>query len=806
MDQKVAVSSNKEELYQAVEDLCLHKSGPVVYENLSAVCKSIIEVRINVLSGQTSLDHASYLQAVEKVWSHHCDMMLTIRNIFLYLDRSYAMLHQNQFTSNNVLILTICEMGNYYFKQHLAQRKDIEDRIILALLAAVRVDRESNNPRFSFREAQAQHSGSSVSSSVSALSAASSIVDYGIMRACCRMLQSLGLYETKFEPCLVHESTSFFTMESQELLTIESQGEVENSEGESDTAPGVISATSGGGVMSAAAAQYYLYHVDFRMAQVSTMVNRYLLFECSRHSLINVIERTLLAPVHTTLLIESGFSALLTAHAVQDISKLYSLLSRLSAGTVAAPSTIIQALCNQWGSYIKRVGEQILCSDMGGNTTAGASSAATKDTISEIIALQERLAEVLRVCFHQQDIFRVAFKNSFEYVLNSSAIPSPAGKPAVSCSSKVSELLAKYFDKRLRSGGHGTTAAASVSQDGGVSMGLGLDLDMQLEQSLEKCLVLFFYVNSKDIFEAFYRKYLSRRLLLGKSASEELERSIVSKLKAECGSNYTSKLEGMFTDMELSKDIMVQYALHTGSNTGASTVSGAARVAGTKIDAHFQVLTTGFWPTPAVHFTQDPSTLPALFPTEIRQVQEHFSEFYHKKYQGRRLSWSYSLDRCLVTARFPKGKKEVEVSFHQALVLCCFNTEQLQARSALTYAEIKQAVPLADSELQRTIISLCNGPIGTRVLTKHPKGRDLNVDTDVIKFNADFVSKLYHIKINAIQVCAHACTVFDNILVLFDFVRSPVSHVFVLLTNCLFDHDDACNCTSSGRRWRRRRR
>jgi len=377
---------------------------------------------------------------------------------------------------------------------------------------------------------------------------------------------------------------------------------------------------------------------------------------------------------------------------------------------------------------------------MGADATPGTAGAASKDPIAEIISMQERLTEVLRVSFHMQDAFRVAFKNSFEFVLNSSAIPASAsgGKTNTSCSSKVSELLAKYFDKKLRSGGHSGGAEGST-------------MGMQLEQSLDKALALFCYVNSKDVFEAFYRKYLSRRLLLGKSASEELERSVISKLKAECGANYTSKLEGMFTDMELSKDIMVQYGVHNGVSVG-----GAAKVAGTKMDAHIQVLTTGFWPTPQLQFTTEPASLPAIFPTDIQRVQKHFESFYHSKYQGRRLSWAYSLDRCLVVARFPRGKKELEVSFHQSLVLCCFNVEKMQGRVALSYSDIKQMVPLGDSELQRTIISLCNGPIGTRVLVKEPKGRDLNVDTDVLRFNAEFVNKLFHIKINAIQVGSRA--------------------------------------------------
>lgn len=52
---------------------------------------------------------------------------------------------------------------------------------------------------------------------------------------------------------------------------------------------------------------------------------------------------------------------------------------------------------------------------------------------------------------------------------------------------------------------------------------------------------------------------LAKRLLVGKSASVDAEKSMLSKLKQECGGGFTCKLEGMFKDMELSKDINITY-------------------------------------------------------------------------------------------------------------------------------------------------------------------------------------------------------------------------------------------------------
>ena len=63
----------------------------------------------------------------------------------------------------------------------------------------------------------------------------------------------------------------------------------------------------------------------------------------------------------------------------------------------------------------------------------------------------------------------------------------------------------------------------------------------------------------KDMFEAFYKKDLAKRLLLGKSASVDAEKLMLSKLKHECGAQFTLKLEGMFKDIEVSKDISAAF-------------------------------------------------------------------------------------------------------------------------------------------------------------------------------------------------------------------------------------------------------
>lgn len=50
------------------------------------------------------------------------------------------------------------------------------------------------------------------------------------------------------------------------------------------------------------------------------------------------------------------------------------------------------------------------------------------------------------------------------------------------------------------------------------------------------------------------RKKLARRLLFDKSANDEHERSILTKLKQQCGGQFTSKMEGMVTDLTVARD------------------------------------------------------------------------------------------------------------------------------------------------------------------------------------------------------------------------------------------------------------
>ena len=237
------------------------------------------------------------------------------------------------------------------------------------------------------------------------------------------------------------------------------------------------------------------------------------------------------------------------------------------------------------------------------------------------------------------------------------------------------------------------------------------------------------HIQGKDVFEAFYKKDLAKRLLLSKSASVDAEKSMISRLKAECGSQFTTKLEGMFKDVETSRDIM----------RGFAADEKIAKELPENVDVFVHVLTAGYWPTYA--------PCEVKLPRELDHLQRVFSEYYLSKHGGRRLVWQNALGHVLLRAEFPKcGVKELAVSLFQAVVLMLFNDAE-----TMSFEELKDATGIEDKELRRTLQSLACGKANQRVLSKTPKGKDVD-DGDVFAVNDDFNERLTRIKVNSIQM------------------------------------------------------
>lgn len=446
----------------------------------------------------------------------------------------------------------------------------------------------------------------------------------------------------------------------------------------------------------------YFSSVEQRIHQANEMVDNYL-HVSTRIPLIRIIETQYLVPsidqylAHVLpLCIDSTLD---TNHIKKtDLKRVYLLCDRIG---------YLPQLNKVFSDYIKLTGLSYINSE----DTIG-----SKHIIENILLFHDNCDIVVKQSFCTNEIFKQSLKSSFEYFINFKS------------SNKIARLLVLYLDVKLRS-------EKAITED-------------EVETCLQKSMIIFRVLNEKDTFEAFYKKYLSKRLLLGKSANYDTEKYLISMLKTECGTNYTAKLEGMFTDMDLSKDIMATYAAHVqavSSHSPSSAPPGSPALDGSGgIDFSVQVLSSGYW-------TNQPAS-ELRIPSSLASHISAFDSFYVEKYQGRRLQWTHSLDKCIVVARFPKGRKELEVSFHQAIVLQCFNLDSATLEDkSLTLSDVVLATGVDSLELRRVLLSLACGELGTRVLTKEPKSREVN-DTDVFRFNAEFTSKLFRVRIKSIAL------------------------------------------------------
>eukprot|EP00743_Colponemidia_sp_Colp-15_P004129 GILK01004457.1.p1 GENE.GILK01004457.1~~GILK01004457.1.p1 ORF type:complete len:721 (-),score=162.74 GILK01004457.1:108-2270(-) len=596
---KQAVSCSLEELYRAVEDLCLHKMAANLYKRLQVECEKHNEQKVKALTNQTP-DYEAFLGLVDATWQDHCSQMLTIRSIFLYLDRTYVL--------QTVNVRSLWDMGLQLFRQHLSRYADVEKKIITGLLSLIQRERNGE------------------------------AIDRLLVKSLLRMCSALQIYSDSFEKPFLEETNSFYAAEGVRILQ---QTDVSE----------------------------YLKHVENRLAEENERVTSYLDVN-TRKPLVTTVEKQLIQS-HVSSILDKGFDALMDQTRTADLARMYSLLGRVSAQ---------DDLKSSWHAYVKKTGSSMVTDEE-----------RDKNLVKDLLDFKAKLDGILSNAFENNENFQGTLKDAFENFIN-----ARQNRPA--------ELIAKFVDEKMKTGNKGSS-------------------EEELEQTLDAVMILFRYIQGKDVFEAFYKKDLAKRLLLGKSASFDAEKSMIAKLRTECGSSFTSKLEGMFKDIELSKDIM-------------STYSQTQKNLSQNIEMSVHVLTAGYWPAYA--------PMEVKLPAELAVLQETFKTFYLSKHNGRRLMFQPQLGHCLLRAHFAGGRKELSVSLFQAVVLMLFN-----GSSEIAFRDLKEASGIEDGELRRTLQSLACAQV--RVLKKTPMSRDVN-DDDMFSFASDFTHKLVRIKINQIQM------------------------------------------------------
>ncbi|KAI0166089.1 cullin-4A [Xylariaceae sp. FL1272] len=500
--------------------------------------------------------------------------------------------------------------------------------------------------------------------------------DPGLLRSSISMLYVLNIYNAKFEPELLKVSASYF----QEFAEDQSAGSLKS----------------------------YIAACEKLLGREDDRCNTYNLDSTTKKQLMDTAHKMLINDYAAKLLDSGSIGKILDENAVGSIRALYELL-RLTG--------LQKKLKTPWEDYIKEAGSAIV-----NDTTRG------DEMVVRLLEFRKTLDIMVRDAFKKDDDFTYGLRQSFDSFINDKKNLAAWNTGT----SKVGEMIAKYVDMLLR-GGIKTLPKSLISdtqdrkdaeRSGQASTG---DEDAELDRQLDQALELFRFIEGKDVFEAFYKQDLARRLLMGRSASADAERSMLAKLKGECGSNFTRNLEQMFKDQQIARDEMSSYK-EWRENIGKDS---------TKLDLNVSILSAAAWPT----YADDE----LLLPEELQSQLEQFTAYYSSKHTGRRLTWKQSLAHCVLRANFKKGAKELLVSAYQAVILTLFN----DGNDVLSYQQISERSGLKGQDLIRTLQSLACGKI--RVLVKNPKGKDVN-PTDVFKVNDSFSDPKYRVKINQIQL------------------------------------------------------
>jgi cullin-4 len=235
----------------------------------------------------------------------------------------------------------------------------------------------------------------------------------------------------------------------------------------------------------------------------------------TRRDLLTLLEDHLISKKESRLVNQDELADLLEANAVEDLELLYTLLERRKLGASLRPGFV---------KWIEDEGTAIVFNEK-----------EQDNMVVHLLTLKRQLDTVWKASFHRDPELGHGLRESFETFMNKTKKSNASWGTD---NSKTGEMIAKYVDMLLRGGAKAIPASlsrkaeklavADVEED---NEDVVFDEDSEVNNQLDQVLDLFRFVHGKAVFEAFYKKDLARRLLMGRSASADAERSMLARLK-----------------------------------------------------------------------------------------------------------------------------------------------------------------------------------------------------------------------------------------------------------------------------------
>lgn len=499
--------------------------------------------------------------------------------------------------------------------------------------------------------------------------------------------QDPTVYSSDFEPAFLQTSAAFYSAEADRWL-------------------------------DAGDAAKYLAHVARRLQEEADRVSVYLKPETHK-PLQHLLEKNFLAKHQTTIINMpgSGLVAMLDEDRKEDLGRLYTLFNRVSGG----PQTLRLGLKSYIATKGKLINDAVTSQtsqqapsndrNEGQDETAAASKGKAKDK-ADADASTPQAATAIRWV---EDV--LDFKNKFDSILEIAFVNDTG------CETAINEAFESFINTNKRA-----PEFISLFIDENLKKGLKGKTEAEVEEILRKTISVFRFLHEKDTFERYYKQHLAKRLLQGRSVSDDAERGMMAKLKIESGHGYVAKLQGMLNDMKTSEETMDDFN---------RTIKNSHRTMPFALSVN--VLTSTNWPISA----QAPS---CTMPDTLMEARRRFEEFYQSKHNGRVLTWHANLGNADVKVAFKSRTHEINLSTFALAVLLLFDNAD-DGQQTLSYADIARSTSIPDLDLQRTLQSLACAKF--RILTKTPKSREISKD-DTFTFNSSFTCPLARFKIQQI--------------------------------------------------------
>ena len=175
----ISVPSSKEALYQSVRELCRHEHEAVLFDRLQHRLETFVKSQVDLLQ-HVDRYTATFAGRALEVWERYLNKIMNVRQIFLYLERTYMMKQKTD--------KYIYELGLKLWQKHIRLHEDLILTLTSVILALITEERVKD-------------------------------MDYSFnLKTLLSMCQELDLYKSYFEPQFLDQTSEFFSVESRQLI------------------------------------------------------------------------------------------------------------------------------------------------------------------------------------------------------------------------------------------------------------------------------------------------------------------------------------------------------------------------------------------------------------------------------------------------------------------------------------------------------------------------------------------------------------------------------------------------------------